>query len=489
MSEWTNRLLLALGSNSDIVKNLNQEKSFTYKHLLNAAVCFGKKLNLPKQSIVSVVLPNSFEYLITYLACSLYGYIYAPLPYFLNAAEVEKALAYHKSVIVITDRTDFQTDILTLDPNIIILDTDFLQSFNSAELPPIDDGDIISLYHSSGTTGNPKGVLYSHSNKYNLIKSIVEDFSFSDKEKHFAFLPFGHTASLNYSIFPSFFLGTGFVFASNFESIRSKFFRILSENEITYVEIVPTVAQTLIKLRENLADYDLGKISYIGCGSAPLSISVQNEFEKQFGIRLANLYGLSETGPSHFDNPNSPGWEPGSIGFPLSVNECKISTDGEILLKGPNVMVGYYQNEELTSSVITEGWFHTGDYGFEQNGRYFFQDRKKDLIIVGGINVYPGEIEEILYKESRVIDCVVIGIPDKVQGEKILACISTQNLRQDDLHELKIDLNHMCRRLLSPFKVPSDYLFYDEIPKTASGKLLRRKVKEQYLIQFNNSEG
>ena len=184
MSEWTNRLLLALGSNSDIVKNLNQEKSFTYKHLLNAAVCFGKKLNLPKQSIVSVVLPNSFEYLITYLACSLYGYIYAPLPYFLNAAEVEKALAYHKSVIVITDRTDFQTDILTLDPNIIILDTDFLQSFNSAELPPIDDGDIISLYHSSGTTGNPKGVLYSHSNKYNLIKSIVEDFSFSDKEKH-----------------------------------------------------------------------------------------------------------------------------------------------------------------------------------------------------------------------------------------------------------------------------------------------------------------
>ena len=489
MSKWNDRLLHALDGNKGIVKDLNLDKDLTYEHLLNAAVCFGKRLNLPKQSIVSLVLPNSFDYLITYLACSLYGYIYAPLPYFLNPAEIEKALNYHKSDLVITDRTDFQTEILTIDPKIFILESDFLQAIDLADLPLIDDRDILSLYHSSGTTGNPKGVLYSHSNKFSLIKSIVEDFSFSDKEKHFAFLPFGHTASLNYSIFPSFYLGTGFVFANNFESIRSRFFRILSENEITYVEIVPTVAQTLIKLRENLAGCDLGNISYIGCGSAPLSTSVQNEFEKQFGIRLANLYGLSETGPSHFDNPKSPNWEPGSIGFPLSVNECKISTDGEILLKGLNVMVGYYENEELTSSVITEGWFHTGDYGFEQNGRYFFQDRKKDLIIVGGINVYPGEIEEILYREDRIIDCVVIGIPDKVQGERILACISTQNLRQDELHELKIDLNHLCRKLLSPFKVPSDYLFYDEIPKTASGKLLRRKVKEQYLSNLNNSEG
>jgi long-chain acyl-CoA synthetase len=489
MSEWNKRLIYSLGGNQSIIRDLTREKDITYQQILHSAVVFGKSLGLPKQSIVSVVLPNSFEYLISYLACSLYGYIYAPLPYFLNPAEIEKALAYHESTAVITDRRDFQTNCLSVDPKNFILESESIQPIDLAELPCVDESDILSLYYSSGTTGNPKGVLYSHSNKFNLIKSIVEDFSFTNKVKHFAFLPFGHTASLNYSIFPSFYLGSGFVFASNFENIRSKFFRILSDNEIGYVEIVPTVAQTLVKLKENVANYNLQSLSYIGCGSAPLSLSVQNEFEKQFGIRLANLYGLSETGPSHFDNPNSPDWQPGSIGFPLSVNQCKISSDGEILLKGPNIMVGYYRNEELTSSVIKEGWFHTGDYGYEENGRYFFQDRKKDLIIVGGINVFPGEIEEILYKESRVIDCVVIGIPDKVQGEKILACISTQNLRQDDLHELKIDLNHMCRRLLSPFKVPSDYLFYDKIPKTASGKLLRRKVKEQYLTQFNTSEG
>ena len=489
MSKWNKHLIYALNGNQNIIRDLSLEKDITYQHLLHSAVVFGKSLGLPKQSIVSVILPNSFEYLVSYLACSMYGYIYAPLPYFLNPAEIEKALAYHESTVVITDRQDFQTNCLSVDPKTFIFEKESIEPINLVELPFVDENDILSLYHSSGTTGNPKGVLYSHSNKFNLIKSIVEDFSFTDKVKHFAFLPFGHTASLNYSIFPSFYLGSSFVFASNFESIRSKFFRILSDNNIGYVEIVPTVAQTLIKLKENVSSYNLESLSYIGCGSAPLSMSVQNEFEKQFGIRLANLYGLSETGPSHFDNPKSPDWEPGSIGFPLSVNECKISSDGEILLKGPNVMVSYYRNEELTSSVINEGWFHTGDYGYEENGRFFFQDRKKDLIIVGGINVYPGEIEEILYKESRVIDCVVIGIPDKVQGEKILACISTQNLRQDDLHELKIDLNHMCRRLLSPFKVPSDYLFYDEIPKTASGKLLRRKVKEQYLIQFNNSEG
>jgi long-chain acyl-CoA synthetase len=489
VSKWNKQLIHSLNGNQSTVRDLTSGKDITYQSLLGAAVCFGKSLGLPKQSIVSVVLPNSIEYLISYLACSLYGYIYAPLPYFLSAAEIEKALAYHESATVLTDRKDFKTKSLSIDPKTCILEIDSFQSIDLAELPLVDDSDVLCLYHSSGTTGNPKGVLYSHSNKYALIKSIVEDFSFTDKIKHFAFLPFGHTASLNYSIFPSLYLGSSLVFASNFESVRSKFFRILSENKIDYVEIVPTVAQTLIKLKENIADLNLENIRYIGCGSAPLSLSVQNEFEKQFGIRLANLYGLSETGPSHFDNPNSPGWEPGSIGVPLSVNECKISSDGEILLKGPNVMVGYYRNQELTSSVIKEGWFHTGDFGFESNGRYFFQDRKKDLIIVGGINVYPGEIEEVLYLEDRVIDCVVIGVPDRVQGEKILACISTQNLRQDDLHMLKIDLNHLCRKSLSPFKVPSDYFFCDEIPKTASGKLLRRKVKEQYLSELNNSEG
>jgi len=489
MSEWNKRLIYSLNGNQSVIRDLSLEKDITYQQLLHSAVLFGKSLDLPRQSIVSVVLPNSFEYLITYLACSLYGYIYAPLPYFLNAAEIEKALVYHKSTVVITDRKDFQSESLSIDPNAFILKINSLQPIDLADLPLVGDNEIISLYHSSGTTGNPKGVLYSHSNKYNLIKSIVEDFSFSEKIKHFAFLPFGHTASLNYSIFPSFYLGSSFLFAKNFESIRSRFFGILSDNKIGYVEIVPTVAQTLIKLKENIADYNLENISYIGCGSAPLALSVQNEFEKQFGIRLANLYGLSETGPSHFDNPNSPDWNPGSIGFPLRVNECKISSDGEILLKGPNVMAGYYQNEELTSSVIKDGWFYTGDYGFENNGKYFFQDRKKDLIIVGGINVYPGEIEEILYRDNRVIDCVVIGIPDKIQGEKILACISTPDLRQDELHELKIDLNYLCRKSLSPFKVPSDYLFYDELPKTASGKLLRRKVKEQYFSKLNNSEG
>lgn len=489
MSEWNEHLIRSLNGNQSIISDLNLEKDMTYQQLLHSAILFGKSLDLPRQSIVSVVLPNSFEYLITYLACSLYGYIYAPLPYFLNATEIEKALVYHKGAAVITDRKDIQTKSLSIDPNISILKINSLQPIDLTDLPLVDDDDIVSLYHSSGTTGNPKGVLYSHSNKYNLIKSVVEDFSFTEKIKHFAFLPFGHTASLNYSVFPSFYLGSSFVFASNFESIRSRFFRILSDYKIGYVEIVPTVAQTLIKLKENTAEYNLENISYIGCGSAPLSLSIQNEFEKQFGIRLANLYGLSETGPSHFDNPNSPDWVPGSIGSPLGVNECKISSDGEILLKGPNVMAGYYQNEELTSSVIKDGWFYTGDYGFEINGKYFFQERKKDLIIVGGINVYPGEIEEILYQDNRIMDCVVIGVPNKVQGEKILACISTLNLRPDELHQLKIDLNYLCRKSLSPFKVPSDYLFYDELPKTASGKLLRRVVKEQFLSQMNVSEG
>lgn len=482
MSKWTTSLFRSLSGNTDTITDISSNSSITYDDLLKLAINYGKNLELEPSKIATVVLPNSANYIITYLACLFYGSIFAPIPYFLTKAEVEKTINYHSSFIIISDRED-----LSHLENFKKFDIDKLQTSNllqETKLPNIGEQDIASLYYSSGTTGDPKGVLYTHANKFALISSIVKDFNFNSSYRHLSFLPFGHTAALNYNIFPSLLNGSALYIANSFESIRGNFFEILSNYRINYTQIVPTIAQTLIKIGESTAALDLSSISYIGCGSAPLSRNIQVEFQKKFGIPLANLYGLSESGPSHFDNPLEDKWEPGSIGVPLSVNQCKISEEGEILLKGKNITPGYFQNQQLTEKTIIEGWFHTGDFGYIADGKFYFQDRKKDLIIVGGINVFPAEIEDILYLDKRVSECVVFGVEDKILGEKIVACVTVGLDVQKETNKILIELNDLCKRNLSSFKVPSIIYFVNSLPKTPSGKLKRREIKSEYLANL-----
>ena len=485
MSKWIQKLEESLLNNSNSVTDVLSGQNMTYDEIYKRGKIYGKNLNLEIQTIVPVLLPNSIEYLITYIACATHGLIFAPIPYFLDAVEVDKILENYKSKLIVSNRQDISYPVKLIQPPNLTA-TDFnSELFDHKTHENVSDSSTLSLYYSSGTTGNPKGVLYTHENKFSLIESIVKDFGFTKESNHFTFLPFGHTASLNYSVFPSLFLGSKLFIASGFEKIRGNFFQILAKFKITYVELVPTVAQTLVKLQEDVSKLDLTNISFVGCGSAPLSRTIQNEFYSSFQKPLANLYGLSETGPSHFDNPLETNWKPGSIGKPLSVNNCKIADDGEILLRGKNVMLGYFNNDKLTNEVIKDGWFHTGDYGFEQGGNYYFLDRKKDLIILGGINIYPAEIEDVIYKESRVLECAVFGVEDKTLGEKIVAYIKCSLKGHDNLIDMEAELIELCKKHLSRFKIPSVIVFVDEIPKTVSGKILRRSLKELHLQKYH----
>jgi long-chain acyl-CoA synthetase len=488
MSKWTRQLEESLLNNKNSVTDVLTGQSMTYDEIYRRGWVFGKNLQLEKQTIIPVLLPNSLEYLIAYIGITIHGLIFAPVPYFLEAAEVSKLLDYYNSEFLITDRNDIIHSVKIIQqPD--LLPTNFESQYDSQKcITKIKESHVVCLYYSSGTTGNPKGVLYTHENKYSLINAIVKDFSFTNQSRHFAFLPFGHTASLNYSVFPSLFLGSEMFIASGFNKIRSKFFELLSKYKITYVELVPTVAQTLVKLNEDINKLDLSNIPFIGCGSAPLSKSIQIEFFRNFQIPLANLYGLSETGPSHIDNPLIPNWVPGSIGKPISVNKCKIAEDGEILLRGKNVMLGYFKNDKLTKEVIKNGWFYTGDYGYEEKGLYYFLDRKKDLIILGGINIYPAEIEDVLYKDSRVLECAVFGVEDKMLGEKIIAYIKCNSINNQNLIDIETDIIKLCKKFLSGFKIPSTIVFVEEIPKTASGKILRRNLRELYSQRYEKLE-
>lgn len=486
MSKWTSALKKSLIGNPNGLYMVENSTFLSYQDIYIRAKKLSEMLINQETKVVSCLLTNSFEYIILFLACAFSGKIFAPIPYFLNVSEVKKILKYHESKVLFTDRKDIEfkgkvfgsTYIFNILEEKINLKT-------SADFLTTDDT-IMSLYYSSGTTGNPKGVLYSHKNIYSLIRSICNDFKFSKDSKHLAFLPFGHTAALNYSVFPALFLGFNLYISQHFDNIRSGFFKTLDKFQIDYVQTVPTIIGMLIKLSEDVSNYNFQHIKFVGCGSSFLSKENQNKFFEKFNLPVANLYGLSETGPTHIDNPTTRDWKPGSIGVPLSVNKCKISPEGELMIKGDNVFVGYHKNNDLYNKVVIDGWFYTGDYGYQDKSKYFFKDRKKDLVIIGGMNVYPAEIEEVLSTIRYIEESCVFGIDDPINGEYLVAYVVLNNLRTS--FEISKFIRDELRTKLSNFKIPREIIMVSELPKTASGKILKRELKNLHLEKIINAD-
>ncbi len=457
------------------VTDISKSSYKSYNEILLSSSRYKYLFEDASEEIVTVILPNSIDYLEAMLACLLTGNIFNPIPFFTSDNELERIFNYVNPKVVITSRditSGLKKHRLIINPN----ELDKHLMFESEFGLECQGDDIAALYYSSGTTGNPKGVMYSHDNIYYLIESINRGFGFDHKTSHFSVLPFGHTASINYNIFPCFFTGAPLVIAESFSNIAHNFFKILSDNKISYVQVVPTIVYMLLKINYKLDDIDLSRLMFVGCGSSTLPLESQIEFEKKFGIRIGNLYGLSETGPTHIDDPRSKNWSPGTIGVPLDVNECSITKDGEILIKGRNVFSGYFKNEGLYKKVVKNGWFYTGDLVDYQNDKFIYKDRSKDLIIKGGINIVPAEVEEVLYMNKEVLEAAVIGIFNEVHGEEIVAAVSLRNPNPNK-DEIKLNLYNLLRDNLSSYKHPIDIFFFDSIPKTHSGKLKRREVK------------
>ena len=359
-------------STSKFIYELETGKKKNHELVLNSAKQMSSHKQINKNDIVTVILPNSIQYIECFLAAMLGGWIFNPLPYFIQLQELTKIFTYVDPNVIITDKNEiysnFGNKYKVFSPDQI------LRENNSFEKKEIDSLKPAALYYSSGTTGNPKGVIYTNKNMIALISSIVRGFKFTSSDRQLAFLPFGHTASINYNILPSLFVGCDLFISRGFEHLRDTFFDILGKYEITYTEIVPTILFVLNKLKVDVTDVDLSSLAFIGCGSSTLPLSAQKEFIKQYGVGVGNLYGLSETGPTHIDDPREKGWKPGSVGVPLDANECRISEDGEILIRGDNVFTAYYKNDKLYNNIVVDGWFHTGDLGEYRGGKFYFTD-------------------------------------------------------------------------------------------------------------------
>jgi long-chain acyl-CoA synthetase len=444
--------------------------------------------------IVSSCFRNSFALIVVYFACLRLNAVINPLPSSLASDEINRFLKNVSSKLLFIEDIYGPKKQFAAGRVFLIDDGqknffDALARYKSDYTNNIEPKNLACLYYTSGTTRDPKCVMYSHRNMVSLVQGMTESFRFSSADIHLGILPLGHTAITNYSLLPVVYNASTLVLCDSFMKIRPDFWKIINDHRVTYVETVPTVLVMMLNTPYEQFDIKSNRsLKYIGCGSAPLATEIQKKVQDKFSLPVINLYGLSETGPTHFDDPLAPNWQPGSIGKPIAGCECVILDEakmetaneeiGEIAIKGEQVFIGYYNNDQATQQVMHHGYFLTGDLGYKSaSGLNFFVDRKKDLIIKGGVNILPGEVEEVLFQLDGVRIAVVAGVPDPIYGEEVMAFIKLKAGRSLTEEIVK----NYCRQLLQPLKCPKTVIFVEDIPMGPSGKILRKELKRRWV--------
>lgn len=514
-------------------------KELSYEELYQSSMKFAnylQKLGIKKGDRVSIMLPNCPQAVI-----SFYGILYAGgVVVMTNPLYTEREIAYQMKdsgaraiigldilfprISKVLKETDLENvivtgikDYLAFPKNLVYpfiqkkqygmtvkvehrginhLFTEIMKTAQPTVVkPPFDfEEDLALLQYTGGTTGSPKGVMLTH-------KNIISNATMCDswlykckkgEETIMGIIPLFHVYGLTTVMILSVMLGDKMVLLPKFDPETA--LKTISKQKPTLFPGAPTIYIGLMN-HPDIAKYDLSSIEACLSGSAPLPAEVQEKFEKLTGGKLVEGYGLTETAPVTHSNLVWGERTKGSIGLPYPDTDSKIFQSGtlnpvpngeigEIAIKGPQVMKGYWNKPEETAATIVDGWLLTGDLGYmDDEGHFFIVDRKKDMIIAGGFNIYPREIEEVLYEHKAIQECVVAGIPDPYRGETVKAYI----VLKEGYTVTEEELNTHCRENLAAFKVPHIYEFRKELPKTAVGKILRRSLVDEEVAKQNEA--
>jgi long-chain acyl-CoA synthetase len=344
-------------------------------------------------------------------------------------------------------------------------------------------GDTAVILYTSGTTGTPKGAELTHSNlRRNCTVTQTTLGEFSHEDVLLGALPlfhsFGQTCTMNSAVA----VGACVTMLPRFDP--EKALEIIERDKVTVFQGVPTMYNAM--LHANAADtVDASCLRLCMSGGAAIPVELIRGFEEKFGCAILEGYGLSETSPvASFNHPDKER-KPGSIGTPIDGVEMQVWDDdgnevpqgevGEIVIRGHNVMKGYWERPEATeNSIDDDGWFRTGDMAkMDEDGYFFIVDRKKDLIIRGGYNVYPREIEEVLYEHPAIQEAAVVGVPDESLGEEVGAAVVLKKGESLDADEIK----SYVKEQVAAYKYPRKIWFEDELPKGPTGKILKREIE------------
>lgn len=350
-------------------------------------------------------------------------------------------------------------------------------------LNPKDDPCV--LLYTGGTTGTSKGVVLTH---YNITANVVQLNEFLQRgDRHETvvvvlplFHSYGFTAALGLG------LGTGStcILVPRFDA--GGLLKLIQKYRPSSFPGVPTIYTALLQHKE-VAQYDLASIEICASGAAPMPVELMQRFEQVTGGHILEGYGLTECSPVTHSNPLNGRRVPGSVGLPYPGTDVRIvhletgeevplGQEGEILIRGPQVMKGYWNRPEETEAVLVDGWLYTGDIGrMDEAGYLYIVDRKKDLIIAGGYNIYPREIDEILYQHPAVQEACAVGVPDEYRGESVKAFV----VLKPGASATEQEVLDFCRERLAPFKRPRAVEFLPELPKSGVGKILRRVLAQR----------
>ncbi len=340
--------------------------------------------------------------------------------------------------------------------------------------------DTAVILYTSGTTGRPKGAELTHDNLRTNVEISAELFDMGTEDVIFGGLPlfhsFGQTCTMNAAIS----CGATVTLLPRFDPAKA--LEILARDGCTIFEGVPTMYGALLTHPDRAA-CDVSSLRVCVSGGASMPVEVLRGFEESFGCKVLEGYGLSETSPvASFNHPDRER-KAGSIGTPIRGVEMKCVDDdgnavaqgeiGEILIKGHNVMKGYLNQPDATAEAIKDGWFASGDLAkVDEDGYFFIVDRKKELIIRGGYNVYPREVEEVLYEHPAVREAAVVGVPHAELGEEVGAAIALKDGCECEADELRA----FCKEQVAAYKYPREVWFVDELPKGPTGKILKREI-------------
>ncbi len=476
------------------------EEMYSYETFLSQtrrlAAHLQKNLGVKPGDRVGLWLKNCPEFIPALFGTLMAGGVVVPINNFLKPDEVSHILGDAEVDILITDavKKNELPQLLACRPQLKVCQVeDLADAGTPAEEVPNEtpasrlnpercESDLAVLIYTSGTTGRPKGAMLSHGNLLANVESCRQVLAAVEADRFVVLLPMFHSFMLCVGVFLPLLIGGSMVLIRSVHPAKNVLLEILHHQ----ATILPAIPQFF----RSLAGAPLPKdfpLRVCISGGAPLPAEILREFnEKIPAIPLIEGYGLSEASPVVSMNPLAGPWKAGSIGVPIPGVEITVQNEageilpagqtGEICVRGANVMLGYWNQPEETAKALRSGWLLTGDIGYgDDDGYFYITDRKKDMLLVNGINVYPREIEEVIYKFPGVKEAAVIGVPDSRKGEHALAFVSAKEGAQ--LEERAI--LQFVREKLADYKVPRRVVLMPALPRNATGKILKTSLRQQ----------
>ncbi len=478
----------------DQVAVIQDRKQITYAQLDRRASRMAAGLDalgLRANDLVALCAPNSADWLSFYFGALKLGAVAVTLAAQLSDRELEMLLAHARPrALFCADERAALVEGLREDCGLEFIISPAsampLRRLEQEGPPPLraverDRGDTACVLFTGGTTGTPKGVELSHENVNTAINQVAHMERSTEADRAICFLPFNHVFGQMHIMNATVLTGGGLVLLPKFD--LEQVLAAIVEHQVTKLYAVPTVYVRLLQL-DGLKE-KLGQVRYCFSAAASMAREVVRAWKEQTGLAIHEAYGMTETASmvtyNHFSRHRV-----GSVGQAVGTTEVSIrdgqgavlpqGQEGEICIRGRGVMKGYLRAEEATKEAFHGPWLRSGDIGFlDEQGYLFIVDRLKDLIITGGENVYPREVEEVLFECPQVAECSVIGMPDPEYGERVVAvCVPAPGQRIDP--EV---LRGQLKQKLSGFKVPKEFIVTDDLPKSPAGKILKREIKKQ----------